>query len=334
MRLSFCIATRNRADLLRETLENIVRQCPENVEIVIVDGASEDGTPAVVAAFQERFSRITYQRQETNGGVDLDYAEAVARATGDYCWLMTDDDVLVPGAVDTVLTTLAGDPFLVIVNGALYDLALKRSLDPSRLGKSKEQYEPHEQDALLADTGFYLTFIGGVVIRRDAWLSRDPQRYFGTGFLHLGVIFQTPLPGIVKVIREPLIRIRHGNISWGERAFTIWMFTLPQLIWSFDHLSEAVRQRVTPREPWRSVRNLLIYRALGAYGWREYGRLIRPRARGTARLVAALVALLPGIPLNLAAVLYCRLSRSAVPLLSLQTSRFHVARLVANRRKR
>jgi glycosyltransferase involved in cell wall biosynthesis len=153
-RLSFCIATRNRARLLRETLESILAQSPEDVEIVVVDGASDDDTPDVVAALQRRYERLRFQRQVVNGGVDADYAEAVSLARGEYCWLMSDDDVLVDGAVQRVMAELASRPFLVVVNGALYDLELQQLLDPSRLGSSSERYEVHQQAELLAGTGF------------------------------------------------------------------------------------------------------------------------------------------------------------------------------------
>jgi len=50
-RLSICIATRNRADFISETLDSIVGQIETGVEIVIVDGASSDETPKVLGRY-------------------------------------------------------------------------------------------------------------------------------------------------------------------------------------------------------------------------------------------------------------------------------------------
>src|SRR5262245_32717217 len=97
-RLSICIATMNRAEELARMLESIERQATDAVEISIVDGASRDDTPRVVAALQERFPRVRYLRLEEKGGVDRDYDRSVAQATGEYCWLLSDDDILKPGA--------------------------------------------------------------------------------------------------------------------------------------------------------------------------------------------------------------------------------------------
>src|SRR5687768_15468563 len=111
-RLSICIATRNRAAFLESTLATFRPDPGDPVEIVILDGASTDDTSAVVERAKERFSGIRYQRQEVNGGVDRDFDAAVGLATGDYCWLMSDDDHAKPGAIRRILAALEGDPSL------------------------------------------------------------------------------------------------------------------------------------------------------------------------------------------------------------------------------
>src|SRR4051794_4708620 len=113
--LSICIATRNRAALIGATLESIVTQCTGEVEVVILDGASTDNTEQVVRLYQMRFPCVRYFRQDTNLGIDRDFASAVDLAEGEYCWLFSDDDVLKPGAVRIVLDALQGNYPLVIV---------------------------------------------------------------------------------------------------------------------------------------------------------------------------------------------------------------------------
>ena len=71
-KLSICIATFNRAAFLPATLDSMIDQLTDEVEIVIVDGASSDNTSAVVAPYLQRSSRIRYERLDSNGGVDHD----------------------------------------------------------------------------------------------------------------------------------------------------------------------------------------------------------------------------------------------------------------------
>jgi hypothetical protein len=83
------------------------------------------------------------------------------------------------------------------------------------------------------------------------------------------------------------------------------MFTWPALVWSFSHISEAVRAQVTPREPWRSLKTLALSRAKGWYSFDEYRTLIRPKLQTRASgWLPAIVALLPGGILNSLALMY------------------------------
>ncbi len=107
-RLSICIATLNRARFLKEMLDGILDQASDEVEVVIVDGASSDGTEEVVHGLQRRFPCIRYIRREKAMGVDRDFDYAVQHAIGEYCWVLCDDDVLKPGAVAKVLSRHEG----------------------------------------------------------------------------------------------------------------------------------------------------------------------------------------------------------------------------------
>ena len=156
-------------------------------------------------------------------------------------------------------------------------------------------------------------------------MTRERERYFGTEFVHVGVIFQAPLPGTALVISNPLISIRYGMAQWTERSFDIWMFKWPELVWSLPDLSDDVKNRATRREPWRLLKNLLVYRAMGAYSAKVYHDKVRNRLRDCSRrAVPCLVSILPGRVLNLLGVAYFSLfhRHALMPLVDLLNSRF------------
>src|SRR3990172_10682313 len=98
-RLSICIPTYNYGEFIGATLTSVADQFTDGLEVVVVDGGSTDCTPEVVRSFEERLPGMRYIRLTTRGGIDRDMAHTVAVATGEYCWLLSSDDVLRPGAI-------------------------------------------------------------------------------------------------------------------------------------------------------------------------------------------------------------------------------------------
>jgi hypothetical protein len=303
MKLSLCLATFKRAEWIGETLDAILPQLGEEVELVVVDGASPDDTEAVVRRHIGDNPHVRYFRETVNSGVDADYDKAVGYARGEYAWLVADDDLLVPGAVERVLRAIVDGPDLVVVDAEVRDVVLQHVLDAKRLSFDGEhRYEPGEGDRLLAETGNALSFIGCTIIRRALWLERDRARYYGSLFVHVGVIFQAPLTRHAKSIPEPLVAIRLGNAMWSARSFEIWMLKWPELIWAFAGLSDAAKAAVVPREPWRLPLRPFLYRANGAFDGASYRCLFKGRRLGVHRLPLRAASLLPGRLCNFLAV--------------------------------
>ncbi|MDR2219560.1 MAG: glycosyltransferase [Methylobacillus sp.] len=303
IRLSICIATYNRGDFIVETLDSIVPQLTPNVELIVVDGASPDNTQQVMIDYAACHPQIRYYRESENSGVDKDYDKAVGYAQGEYCWLMTDDDLLHPHAIQRVLEVLMTSPDLVVVNAEVRNRNLSNVLRSRHcLLEYDKYYSAEEWSMFFREVGDYLSFIGGVVMRRSVWLARDRASYYGTLFIHFGVIFQNPMPGGAQMISEPLIIIRYGNAMWTPRGFEIWMFKWPRLIWSFTNITAEDKQTICPVEPWRDSLRIVYQRAKGAYTISEFRAFLAEQLYGRSRLVAYLVAVLPGWLANIACV--------------------------------
>jgi len=269
--LSICIATYNRAGYIGETLESIAPQLDDDVELLVVDGASTDNTEDVVHQFTQKESRIRYVRLPSKGGVDQDYDKSVELARVEFCWLFTDDDLLRPGAVAGVKTAIKEGHDLIIVNAEVRDRNLSTILQHKRIiMHDNKVYSPSEMEILFIDAMSYISFIGAVVIRRSVWINRDRESFFGTEFVHVGVIFQKPMMESTIILSEPYISIRYGNAQWTPRRFDISVFKWPKLVWSFELISDQAKRRITPQEPWRRLSTLIIERGRGAYTAQHY----------------------------------------------------------------
>lgn len=327
--LTIAICTRNRAGFIGETLDSILRQLPADAELLVVDGASTDGTADVVRGYQSRYPMVRYVRLDKNNGVDRDYDTSVGLSSGDYCWLMTDDDLLRDGAVEAVITALEGNPSLVIVNAEVRTADLTKLVEQRRLAVHSDRvYAGTELDRIFAEVAHYLSFIGCVVIKRSLWMSRDREPYFGSLFVHMGVIFQQPFKENVVVLAKPFIVIRYGNAQWKSRQFEIWLFKWPDFVWSFPLISAEAKSVVSEREPWRKAARLLLFRARGAYTGYEYATWIRPKIRTLAdRVRLASVLLVPGALANALALVYARFKKEpGMLLVELRDSRYYVKR--------
>jgi len=305
-KLSICIATFNRDRYIGETLDSILSQLSPEVELVVVDGASVDNTFGVMTSYLLSHPEIRYFRESKNSGVDADYDKAVGYAKGQYCWLMTDDDLLRPGAIAKVLGKLTGQWDLIVVNAEVKNVDLSRTLAPRQLNVIDDRtYGGNNFEQFCVECMKYLSFIGGVVIRRNTWLNRDRKTYYGTLFVHVGVVFQKKAIENVYAISEPLIIIRYGNAMWTSKGFEIWMFKWPQLVWSFGNISDQTKALVCAREPYKAVRELVLKRAVGVYGITEYRQYLSGRVSGWTKMKAFAVACTPAWLVNALASLYC-----------------------------
>ncbi|WP_129777441.1 glycosyltransferase family 2 protein [Peristeroidobacter soli] len=295
IKLSICIATMNRGSFIGDTLDSIINQATSDCEIVVLDGASTDDTAQVVAARRRRFERLRYIRQAENNGIDQDFDRAVELSRGEYCWLFSDDDLLKTGALNTVLRVLQDDFSLVLVNGEHRDFTMTKVHVPNFfMMDSDKVYSAGDMDGLFADLGRCLICICCVVIKRSVWLERDRKAYYGSRFIHMGVIFQQPLPQGAYAISSVLMSLRLGNAQTHARdGFLVWYIKLPWLIWSLP-ISEATKISFSNPEPWKDFTYLLALRSVGAYSSLEYKRSVRPLLQSVrSRVIPMLVGHTP-----------------------------------------
>lgn len=295
--VSFCIATMNRAHAIGASLESIALQLAvgDSPEIVIVDSSRDEATARVVERLRDRLPGLRYDRQEPCG-IDRAYLRAVDLARGEYCWLFTDDDWLLDGAIDAVRAALADRPDCVLVNYESRDAEMQQVLGPTHVPFAGDrEYGPADFQGFARDTLWLTTYVGAVVARRTLWAERDLRPYCGSEYAHMGLLYERPLAGRAKVLGHPWIALRWGVSHWRVRAFQVEMFKLPEFLWSLPALTDATRAALSTREPWRSPKRLVRFRAVGAFGWNEYRRWLVPRAPGLkVHALALALCLVPG----------------------------------------
>tara|TARA_B100000795_G_scaffold269954_1_gene261341 strand:+ start:3190 stop:4236 length:1047 start_codon:yes stop_codon:yes gene_type:complete len=296
--LSICIATRNRSDFLLETVKCLLDQAGDNVEIVIVDGASSDDSKSKIEALKVSSSKLRYFYEDINSGVDRDFDKSVEYALGKYCWLFSDDDLVEPNAISLVLSSIETAPDLVVVNSSIHSKFFGKVLCKNVLQSEKDVTYEESGERSFIDLASYLSFIGAIVVKRDFWLTRNRKIYHGSAFAHLGVIFQKPLPSKVHLLSSPLIKIRYGNSEWAPRGFNIWFKNWPSQVMVLDSLSIATRKKVANNGIAGLFKFCLLYRAMGSYDYEIYKKSVSGNHSKYADLILKLVSLIPVKILN------------------------------------
>jgi glycosyltransferase involved in cell wall biosynthesis len=93
-RVSVVVPTRNRSRLLAVTLRGVLRQTGVDLEVIVVDEASTDDTPALLAGLDD--PRVRTVRHETPRGVSTARNRGAAEARGDWVAFTDDDDLWAP----------------------------------------------------------------------------------------------------------------------------------------------------------------------------------------------------------------------------------------------
>jgi glycosyltransferase involved in cell wall biosynthesis len=94
MDVSVIIPTRNRSGLLAMTLHSVLRQQGVDLEVIVVDEASTDDTPAILAAPGD--PRVRVIRHDVPRGVAAARNHGGADALGEWITFLDDDDLWAP----------------------------------------------------------------------------------------------------------------------------------------------------------------------------------------------------------------------------------------------
>lgn len=85
MKISIVTIVRNNASQIRETMDSVLNQGFPDLEYIVIDGASTDGTVREIEAYGDRLAAFV---SEPDGGIYDAMNKGIARATGDVIGLI------------------------------------------------------------------------------------------------------------------------------------------------------------------------------------------------------------------------------------------------------
>lgn len=227
--LSICIPTFNREPLLKETIESILRQVSDDqnlIEIVVSDNASTDGTESLVREFQSQYRNITYFRWPENMGADRNYLQVIEQASGQYCWFLGSDDLLLDGALEKALAVIKDNKTeIVLFDRAESDARLQEAptttswstLDASfRFNTALEPEKFIEYIDACKSIGGFFSFLSVILFKKSRWDAiQNKDRFVGSAYVHVHALFSMMAEGAnFLYVKEALVLCRMGNDSF------------------------------------------------------------------------------------------------------------------------
>lgn len=115
--VSVIIPTHNRADLLSASIESVLSQegagCVFDLELIVVDDASSDGTPEIA----QRYPAVKYIRLNVKERVSAARNMGIAASAGRYIAFLDDDDLWLPHRLRVQVPILELQPEIGVVYG-------------------------------------------------------------------------------------------------------------------------------------------------------------------------------------------------------------------------
>src|SRR3990172_3635299 len=92
---------------LHKSLESTLNQTYSNLQLIIMDDCSTDGTKKIIESFHD--SRIEYHRRDVNKGYPY-IDDMLQFAKGDYITIHTHDDLFHPARIEVLVQCMMDNP--------------------------------------------------------------------------------------------------------------------------------------------------------------------------------------------------------------------------------
>lgn len=125
-KISIVTPSYNQAPFLEETIRSVLLQGYPNLEYIIIDGGSTDGSVEIIRKYEKW---LAYWVSEPDQGQSNAINKGWRRATGEICAWLNSDDVYLPGALKNVARSFIESPERELLYGNLLYIDQKSDID-------------------------------------------------------------------------------------------------------------------------------------------------------------------------------------------------------------
>ncbi len=201
---------------LEETILSVIKQSFANLEYIIIDGGSTDGTINIIKKYE---SKINYWITEPDNGIYDAMNKGLAKASGEFVGIINSDDFYEPEALSIIANEVTKNPETDVFFGDLY--ILNKNLADKQLQTYKKGYKLNKGFSIWHPTVFvknqcykkYGSFDISFKIAADYELLLRLKKN--------GCFF--------KYINKPITNFREGGISYYHKKIKYERFRLQKM---------------------------------------------------------------------------------------------------------
>ncbi len=244
--VSICIPTYNYGRYLSDALDSALAQTFADIEIVVVDNCSDDGTPELVSEYCRRDGRVVFHRNAGNIGMTGNFNRAMELARGKYVKFLCADDVLASGCVERLVEAMEANPGVALA-------ACKREI--FRTGRPVFRSNPKGIRArvtagtqAIRDCFFVRNYIGeptAVLFRKSDVVSGFDDRYYQA--LDVDMWFRLLENGSLAYIDDALCGVREHDSTGTAKNLRAGRITADK-VRLFEHYAHKAYLRGTIAE--------------------------------------------------------------------------------------
>ncbi len=242
--VSFVVPTYNGEETIEETLDSILAQNHEEIEVIVVDDGSTDTTVDLVSNYDD--DRVRLIRSLQNNGHSLASNIGIANSSGEYLALMDDDIYISPEWTDNLLekmTELAED----------FVLLQPKVIEEDQVSKTERGETQTIQACGLLVKREPIIEIGGYDESYFAWVN---DMELGARLINRGY----------RLYCEPSVEVEHKSKSWagGELSSIKTYYYIRNYCWYYWRHYD--RPSGIARSLWFGIRTLNYARTKGTLG--------------------------------------------------------------------
>ena len=227
--ISVIIPVYNQQRHISRCLASIVSQTYKNLEIIVVNDGSTDGSARIINRFASNDHRVNVLYQD-NAGVAIARKNGFSKSTGEWCVFVDSDDYLLPNSIET-LHSAARKNDVDLACGRIirrFGPFIKRSQSP----KESDSVKVIRQPELFSS--YYISFFGvnilpvtmyGKIIRKETIdQAMNKIDIFATPLLHMGEdeafnLQLFPYLSSYLCLSAPVYVYRYGGVTSGYNRY-------------------------------------------------------------------------------------------------------------------